>query len=83
MVSHSILFERAEDSKRTETLEAPVFCVDVNLDQIIDAVTAGKQEYNLKPFYYTSLTDIDAITYRHEVFRDIENKNLFENMKSL
>ena len=82
MTFHSILFERTEDSIKKETLEAPVFFVDLNLDQIIDAITAGKQEYNLKPFFYTSLNDIDAIKYRHEIMRDLENKTLFENIKS-
>ena len=54
----------------------------MNLDQIIDAITTGKQEYNLKPFFYTSLNDIDAINYRHEIFRDLESETLFENVKS-
>jgi DNA mismatch repair ATPase MutS len=74
--------EKTEDTAKKETFEAPVFFADLNLDQIIEAVTAGKQEYNLKPFFYTSLNDIDAICYRHEIFRDLENKNLFENIKS-
>jgi len=82
MTFHSILFERTEDSINRLTLETPEFFVDLNLDQIIDAITAGKQEYNLKPFFYTSLNDIDAIKYRHEIMRDLENKNLFENIKS-
>ncbi|MBI1878086.1 MAG: DNA mismatch repair protein MutS [Chloroflexi bacterium] len=82
MTFHSILFERTEDSIKKETLEAPVFFVDLNLDQIIDAITAGKEEYNLKPFFYTSLNDQDAIKYRHEIMRDLENKILFEPIKS-
>lgn len=82
MFFHSILFERTEDSIKKETLEAPIFFVDLNLDQIIDVITVGKQEYNLKPFFYTSLNDIDAIKYRHEIMRDIENKILFEHIKS-
>jgi DNA mismatch repair ATPase MutS len=82
MTFHSILFEKTEDSITKETLEAPVFFIDLNLDQIIDAVTAGKQEYNLKPFFYTPLNDVDAIKYRHEIFRDLESKNLFESIKS-
>jgi len=82
MTFHSILFERTEDSIKKETLEAPVFFVDLNLDQIIDAITVRKQEYNLKPFFYTSLNDIDAIKYRHEIMRDLENQILFEHIKS-
>ncbi len=82
MTFHSILFERPEDSIKTEPLEAPGFFVDLNLDQIVDAITAGKPEYNLKPFFYAPLHDIDAITYRHEIMQDLENKILFENIKS-
>ncbi len=82
MTFHSILFERTQDSIKKETLEAPDFFVDLNLDQVIDAITAGRQEYNLKPFFYTSLNDIDAITYRHEILRDLENTILFEHIKS-
>ena len=83
MVFHNILFERTEDSIRKESLEAPVFSVDLNLDQIIDAITAGKQEYDLKPFFWVSLTDVDTVRYRHEVFRDLEDETLFEDIKSL
>ncbi len=82
MTFHSILFETSDDSTKKETLEAPVFFVDLNLDQIIDAITAGKQEYNLKPFFYTSLNDIAAIEYRQEIMRDLENVTLLEGIKS-
>jgi len=79
---HSILFDRTEDGLKEETLEAPVFFVDLNLDQIIDAITAGRQEYDLKPFFYTPLHDVAAIQYRHEILQDLENQVLFENIKS-
>jgi len=82
MTFQSILFEKNEDNIKKETLAAPFFFVDLNLDQIIDAITAGRKKYNLKPFFYTSLNDIDAIKYRHEIFQDLENKTLFEGMKS-
>ena len=62
--------------------DAPLFIVDLNLDQIVDAIVAGRTEYNLKPFYYTSLRDIDAIAYRHEVMHDLENVVLFKSVKS-
>jgi DNA mismatch repair protein MutS len=82
MTCHSILFERTEDRTKTETAKAPVCFLDLNLDQIIDAIVAGKQEYNLKPFFYTSLDDIEAINYRQEIMRELENEVLFENIKS-
>ena len=56
MTFHSILFESPEEAIKKETPEAPDFFVDLNLDQIVDAITVGKEEYNLKPFFYTSLT---------------------------
>ena len=82
MTFHSILFEKTEDSIKKETLEAPVFFVDLNLDQIIGAVTADRQEYNLKPFFYTPLNDADVIKYRQEIAQDLENGALLENIKS-
>jgi DNA mismatch repair ATPase MutS len=82
MTFHSILFEKTEDSINEEAVETPVFFIDLNLDQVIDALTAGRQEYNLKPFFHTPLTNLDEIKYRHEIFRDFENMVLLENIKS-
>src|SRR5207244_12865158 len=64
------------------TLAAPVFFVDLNLDQIVDAITIGKAEYNLKPLFYRSLSHIDAIHYRHEVMRDLQDALLNERIRS-
>ena len=82
MSFHSILFDRADGGNRGETPEAPAFFRDLNLDQIVDVVTAGRQEYNLKPFFYSPLTDLAAITYRHEIMRDLENEVLFQSIRS-
>jgi DNA mismatch repair ATPase MutS len=82
MTFQSILFERTEDSIKKETLEVPAFFVDLNLNQVIDAITAGRQEYNLKPFFYTPLRDEDTIRYRHEVMQELENEILMGYIKS-
>lgn len=50
----SILFNKAETSAQQCIPEAPEFFVDLNLDQIIDAITTGRKDYDLKPFF-TSL----------------------------
>jgi DNA mismatch repair ATPase MutS len=74
----SILFEAIKDGSVTETAEAPECFTDLNLDQVVDSVTVTKQEYNLKPFFYTALHDVKAIQYRHAIMQDLENPQLFE-----
>ena len=50
MTFTSILF--AEPDDRVEAQRAPACFVDLNLDQIVDAVAEGWAEYHLKPFFY-------------------------------
>ncbi|MDX8532531.1 DNA mismatch repair protein MutS [Mesorhizobium sp. VK25A] len=51
----------------------PACFTDLNLDQIVAAVINGRQEYNLVPFFRAPLLQADAVRYRHEVFRDLED----------
>jgi hypothetical protein len=82
MPFHSILFESPEDRAKDSAPEAPSFFADLNCDQIVEGITRGREEYNLKPFFYACLHRIDAITYRHEITRDLENALLLEHVKS-
>ena len=82
MMFYSILFPGAEDPQAREAAEAPEFFKDMNLHQVIDAITAGKEIYNLKPLFYTCAPDTDVIAYRHEVLRDLEDEELLKNLKS-
>jgi DNA mismatch repair protein MutS len=77
----SILFINEAASAKIN-IEAPGFFADLNLDRIVDAVTAGGDEYDLKPFFYTPLKDIEEILYRQDIMRDLENSVLLENLKS-
>jgi DNA mismatch repair protein MutS len=76
----SILFPQAED--RAETGEAPEFFADLHLDEIVDAIVGGKEEYDLKPFFWLPLRRPEAIAYRHEVFRDVEDANVVDCVRT-
>jgi len=78
----SILFLEPLIEGDIDGREAPEFFGDLNLDQIVASVTAGRDEYNLKPFFYAPLRSVEAICYRHEVMRDLENEALLGHVRT-
>jgi DNA mismatch repair protein MutS len=66
----SILFDRPPEA--AEGTDLSVFA-DLNLDQVFAAVTAGRDEYDLMPFFSTPLHDLQAVEYRHQILRDMED----------
>lgn len=77
----SILFNKSESQIKALHSEPPEFFIDLNLDQIIDAITEKWFEYNLKPFFYFHLCEINEIKYRQEVFNDLESESLYKLVK--
>ena len=82
MVFHSILFEKPEDGPRPGDIPEPAFFGDLNLDQIVSAVTMGRDDYKLKPFFHTELVREEAISYRHEVMRDLDNVAVLDSINA-
>ena len=67
----SILFELAPDVPEPSRPAAPQVLADLNLDQVCSALTFGRDQYDLAPFFLTPLPDEAAIYYRHQVLRDL------------
>jgi DNA mismatch repair protein MutS len=77
MTFHSILYPRPEPDRLAADDAMPEFFRDLSLDRIVAAVTAGRDEYELQAFFYRRLDDPEAIVYRQEVMRDLEDPELF------
>lgn len=49
MIRHSLLFTSSNGHSDSSHAVAPEFFTDLNLDQVVNAIVAQKQEYNLAP----------------------------------
>jgi len=74
----SVLTQAPEDGPAAETPETPPFFRDLNLDQVVASITAGKQEYNLVPFFNRPLKTVEAVEYRQDVMRDLMDPRRME-----
>ncbi len=83
MPFHSLLFDEPQPADGTAIQrEQPSFFTDLNLDQVVTAITLGRGDYDLAPFFYTRLGSVTAIAYRQEILRDLEGKPLFGGINS-
>ena len=67
----SILSDRPADRGERDD---PSMFGDLNLDQVFAAMAAGRDEYDLMPFFGAPLRDVRAVEYRHQVQRDLEDE---------
>ena len=78
----SILFAEGQNHSDAGSQVAPNYFSDLNLDQIVDSIVAGREEYDLKSCFHLPLTSIDEIHYRQAVFHDLEVPSLFDSIQS-
>lgn len=74
MPFHSILSHRPQRERDAVAKEAPPFLRDLDLDQMVTAMTTGRREFDLEVFFFAPLHDVDTIYYRHAVMRDLEHE---------
>lgn len=82
MPFYSILTDAENSSVYADVKAAPEFFQDLNLDQVIEMIVAGREEYHLRPFFYCPVTDVKSIGYRHEVFVDLEEPSILACLAS-
>lgn len=69
--SGSILFG-SDRASAGEPVAQPSFFADLNLDQVCDALTEAREQYQLSEFFYQPLHDVEAVRYRHEILEELE-----------
>jgi DNA mismatch repair protein MutS len=74
----SILFEQLGSGPAAGVLEKPDFFADLNLDQVLATITAGREQYDLAPFFCFPLHEAGAVAYRHEVLHDLEDHKVLQ-----
>ena len=77
-----ILYPGDNPPELPDEVAAPDCFVDLNLDQVVTAICVGRDEYNLKPFFYSPASDLDTIQYRHAVMKDLEQEEVLGFVKS-
>ncbi len=69
----SILYPEGYERPGYEPLQSPEIFPDLNLDQIVQRITAYKAPYHLNSVFYMPLKEIDPIYYRQEIMQNLEH----------
>ncbi len=78
----SILFPSGAVHEDVDGQIEPECFPDLNLDKIVGTITKGREEYRLEPFFYAPTRDVATLRYRHDVFRDLENRAAADCVRS-
>jgi len=62
--------------RRSAGPQQPACFRDLNLDQIVSALTPDNTDYDHTPVFWSPLDDVDSIAYRQGVFADLEREEV-------
>jgi DNA mismatch repair protein MutS len=74
----SILFSARSEVR---ALPQPDCFEDLNLDQVVAAICAGREQYNLAPLFHAPLSEEADVLYRHEVMGDVERPDVLAALR--
>ena len=72
----SILFPAGSADTANDEVPQPDCFRDLHVDDIVSAVAADKDEYDLKPFFNLLLTSEDEVKWRQEIIADVERPEI-------
>jgi len=77
-MKYSILFKNEYELNKN----MPSFFVNINADQVVDAILRNDEDKVNKDIFYTPLKNIDDIKYRQDVFKDLDNREVYVEFNS-
>lgn len=81
----SILYRTPDKAPRPAGPAAsapPPYFADLALDQVVAAAVRGREEYELAPLFLDGLSDRDAVLFRQEVARELEDRDLAAEVRA-
>ena len=79
--SPSILFE-TPDTTPAAPAPVPDYFADLLLDRVLASVPAGHGDHDPGPHFRAPLRSAGAVAYRQEVFRDLEDRALLDQVRA-
>ncbi|MGH8428157.1 MAG: MutS-related protein [Gammaproteobacteria bacterium] len=78
----SVLFRRETEREKAPTATQPACFPDLHLDSTVAGIAVGKEQYDLKPYYYLPVCEVEDVTFRQEVMRALDDSpTLFGNIE--
>jgi DNA mismatch repair protein MutS len=81
MSFQSILFD-GDPGPLSGATPQPDFFVDLHLDQVEEALIAGREQYELATFFRAPLHEVEAVHYRHHALGDLERDAVLEVVRA-
>ncbi len=77
-MKYSILFKNEYELNKN----MPDFFVNINADQVVNAILRNDEDKSNKSIFYTPLKSVEDIKYRQDIFKDLDNREIYVEFNS-